>query len=45
MTRSPHKPTWGGFNVFQIVAGRRRAWQMLYWDQPGPTGEAGACAP
>ncbi|MCX7427477.1 MAG: hypothetical protein NTW96_17845 [Planctomycetia bacterium] len=41
MTRSPHKPTWGGFNVFQIVQ-VDNALEMLYWDQPAPTGEAGA---
>jgi len=41
MTRSPHRPTWGGFNVFQIVAGDVGL-AMLYWDQPGPIGEAGA---
>ncbi|NUQ65303.1 MAG: hypothetical protein HUU20_22785 [Pirellulales bacterium] len=41
MIRSPHRPTWGGFNVFQIVADRAGL-AMLYWDQPGPTGEAGA---
>jgi len=41
LTRSPHRPTWGGFNVFQILA-VDGALAMLYWDQPGPTGEAGA---
>ncbi|MDQ1257283.1 MAG: hypothetical protein QG656_1886, partial [Candidatus Hydrogenedentes bacterium] len=40
MRRSPHKPTWGGFNVFQIVREGDR-FRMLYWDQPA-TGEAGA---
>lgn len=41
MRRSPFKPTWGGFNVFQIVktAGEYR---MVYWDQPSETGQAGA---
>lgn len=41
MRRSPHKPTWGGFNVFQIVR-TGRSYQMLYWDQPSETGLAGA---
>ena len=41
MTRSPHKPTWGGFNVFQITSGDAGL-EMLYWDQPDPTGPAGA---
>lgn len=40
MRRSPHKPTWGGFNVFQIVEADGRL-RMLYWDQPS-SGEAGA---
>ncbi|MCC6491369.1 MAG: hypothetical protein IT364_28020 [Candidatus Hydrogenedentes bacterium] len=41
LRRSPHKPTWGGFNVFQIVEAGDML-QMLYWDQPAETGEAGA---
>jgi hypothetical protein len=41
MRRSPYKPTWGGFNVFQITR-VGRGYQMLYWDQPNDTGEAGA---
>ncbi len=40
MHRSPHKPTWGGFNVFQIVRQPDGKYAMLFWDQP-PTGEAG----
>lgn len=40
MRRSPHTPTWGGFNVFQIVP-QGGLFTMLYWDQPGQ-GEAGA---
>ncbi len=39
MTRSPHKPTWGGFNVFQMVEDHGTL-RMLYWDQPA-SGEAG----
>lgn len=41
MRRSPHTPTWGGFNVFQIVEVDGVV-QMLYWDQPPESGEAGA---
>ena len=41
MTRSPHKPTWGGFNVFQLVE-HNNALHMLYWDQPDEDGLAGA---
>jgi hypothetical protein len=41
MTRSPYKPTWGGFNVFQI-APVGRGYRMIYWDQPDETSEAGA---
>jgi hypothetical protein len=41
LRRSPYKPTWGGFNVFQIVE-IGGVYQMLYWDQPTETGEAGA---
>lgn len=37
--RSPHKPTWGGFNVFQ-TAGTSSGLGLLYWDQPSQ-GEAG----
>lgn len=40
MRRSPFKPTWGGFNVFQIVHDDR--FRMLYWDQPSEKAEAGA---
>lgn len=40
MRRSPRKPTWGGFNVFQIVRVNDR-FEMLYWDQPAE-GNAGA---
>jgi len=40
MRRSPHKSTWAGFNVFQIVR-RRGPYRMLYWDQP-KEGDAGA---
>jgi hypothetical protein len=41
LQRSPHKPTWGGFNVFQIVRGGDDGFHLLYWDQP-PEGPAGA---
>ncbi|GMV95106.1 MAG: hypothetical protein AMXMBFR82_48840 [Candidatus Hydrogenedentota bacterium] len=41
MLRSPHTPTWGGFNVFQIVE-VDGVLQMLYWDQPPESGDAGA---
>jgi hypothetical protein len=41
MRRSPHKPTWGGFNVFQIIQDGD-VLRMLYWDQPSETGQAGA---
>jgi hypothetical protein len=41
LRRSPHTPTWGGFNVFQIVE-VDGVLQMLYWDQPPESGEAGA---
>lgn len=40
MRRSPHTPTWGGFNVFQILPHQGR-YHMVYWDQPAE-GEAGA---
>ena len=41
LRRSPHKATWGGFNVFQIVKADA-LYRMLYWDQPAAEGEAGA---
>ncbi len=45
MRRSPYKPTWGGFNVFQIVEAEG-ALQMLYWDQPSRIGpEPAPCGP
>lgn len=40
LRRSPYKPTWGGFNVFQIVFANGH-FRMLYWDQP-EKGDAGA---
>lgn len=40
LRRSPHTPTWGGFNVFQIVP-QGDGFAALYWDQP-ETGDAGA---
>jgi hypothetical protein len=40
MRRSPHEPTWGGFNVFQILP-HDGPYHMVYWDQPAE-GEAGA---
>lgn len=40
MRRSPYKPTWGGFNVFQIVH-MPDGYRMLYWDQPSEQGLAG----
>ena len=40
LRRSPHKPTWGGFNVFQTVK-TPGGLRLLYWDQPSQ-GEAGA---
>ncbi|MBI2426034.1 MAG: hypothetical protein HYV27_24635 [Candidatus Hydrogenedentes bacterium] len=40
LRRSPHTPTWGGFNVFQLAATGTQL-EMLYWDQPGESGEAG----
>jgi len=39
MRRSPKKPTWGGFNVFQILWVNDH-FEMLYWDQP-EEGDAG----
>ena len=41
MRRSPYKPTWGGFNVFQICR-EGDGFRMLYWDQPSADGQAGA---
>jgi len=46
MRRSPYRPTWGGFNVHQILArpqGQNQAspYAMVYWDQP-LKGDAGA---
>ncbi len=41
LRRSLHKPTWGGFNVFQIVRAEP-GFRMLYWDQPAAEGESGA---
>jgi hypothetical protein len=41
LTRSPHTPTWGGFNVFQLIQ-VDEALSMLYWDQPDAAGKAGA---
>ncbi len=41
LRRSPFKPTWGGFNVFQMVRNGEN-YSMLYWDQPDETGQAGA---
>ncbi len=41
MQRSPHTPTWGGFNVHQIVRDPPGEYVMLYWDQPAE-GSAGA---
>jgi len=40
LQRSPYKPTWGGFNVFQTVK-TPAGFSLLYWDQPAE-GEAGA---
>lgn len=40
LRRSPHTPTWGGFNVFQLVK-RSDGYTLLYWDQPAE-GDAGA---
>ena len=40
LRRSPHTPTWGGFNVFQITP-HGDGFVALYWDQP-ETGDAGA---
>lgn len=41
MRRSTHKPTWGGFNVFQMAEQDGQLY-LLYWDQPAEEGEAGA---
>jgi len=45
MRRSPYKPTWGGFNVHQILEwpdglNHDSHYVMLYWDQPS-AGRAG----
>ncbi len=40
MRRSPHTPTWGGFNVFQLLPSGTGL-EMLYWDQPDASGKAG----
>jgi hypothetical protein len=40
LQRSPHKPAWGGFNVFQMVGDQESGFRLLYWDQP-EAGEAG----
>ena len=40
MRRSPQTPTWGGFNVFQILPFEGN-YHMVYWDQPAE-GDAGA---
>ena len=40
LRRSPHTPTWGGFNVFQMTR-RPGGYTLLYWDQPAE-GDAGA---
>lgn len=40
MRRSPHTPTWGGFNVFQLLR-VGEFYRMLYWDQPELPAEAG----
>lgn len=40
LRRSPHKPSWGGFNVFQIVP-EGETLRLLYWDAPAD-GTAGA---
>jgi len=34
LQRSPHQPTWGGFNVFQMVGNAEEGYRVLYWDQP-----------
>lgn len=41
MRRSPHRPTWGGFNVFQLTRYKDQD-HFLYWDQPAEEGQAGA---
>jgi hypothetical protein len=41
LRRSPHKPTWGGFNVFQMIHADG-VYRMLYWDQPAEKDKAGA---
>ena len=40
LTRSPHDPSWGGFNVFQVVSDLKGGYRLLYWDQPDE-GKAG----
>ena len=40
LRRSPFKPTWGGFNVFQM-AKIDAGYKLLYWDQPDEKGQAG----
>lgn len=46
LRRSPYPPTWGGFNVFQMVRHEDR-YRLLYWDQPedGPAGAMLATSP
>lgn len=41
LRRSPRPPTWGGFNVFQILRVKGQ-FEMLYWDQPEQGEKAGA---
>ena len=41
LQRSPHTPTWGGFNVFQMAGSAAEGFRLLYWDQPAE-GSAGA---
>ncbi len=41
LRRSPYPPTWGGFNVFQMVHDPGNGFRLLYWDQPSE-GNAGA---
>ena len=45
LQRSPHTPTWGGFNVHQIVRDESGGYVLLYWDQPaeGPAGARHRC--
>jgi hypothetical protein len=49
MRRSPHRATWGGFNVHQIISratGPKEAapYSMLYWDQPAKGNAGGLVA-